>query len=60
MSKFLVLSGGGSKGSYELGVIERLAEAGNSYDGFTGVSVGALNASVLAMYDKAVIGRAHV
>jgi len=50
--KALVLSGGGSKGAYELGVIRQLAEAGNSYDMIAGVSVGALNGSFLAQYQK--------
>lgn len=40
--KALVLSGGGSNGSYSLGVIQGLYAAGNRYDMFCGVSVGAL------------------
>lgn len=47
----LVLSGGGSKGAYEVGALKYLL--GNlkvDYDLFAGVSVGAINAAFLAMY----------
>ncbi len=44
MSKWAVLSGGGSKGSFQLGVICKLKELEPEleYDGFAGTSVGAL------------------
>lgn len=44
MSKWAVLSGGGSKGAFELGVICKLKELEPEleYDGFAGTSVGAL------------------
>ena len=48
----LVLSGGGSKGAYQVGVIKKLAEEGKTWDIITGVSVGALNACFLSMYNK--------
>lgn len=47
----LVLSGGGSAGSWQVGAIGYLVkDLGLTYDCFAGVSVGALNASYLAMY----------
>lgn len=52
--KALVLSGGGSAGSWQAGVIKYLIQdLGIQYDIFTGVSVGALNASWLAQYAPA-------
>lgn len=44
MSKWAVLSGGGSKGAFELGVICKLKELEPDleYEGFAGISVGAL------------------
>ena len=49
--KALVLSGGGSKGAFQLGAIKRLMLVeNNSYDIFCGTSVGALNASFLSQY----------
>lgn len=44
----LVLSGGGAKGAFQAGALRRLDEAGYSYDVFSGVSVGALNAAMMA------------
>ena len=47
----LVLSGGGSKGAFQVGVLQYLlGELATSYDIFTGISVGALNSSFLAQY----------
>lgn len=46
----VVLSGGGAKGAYEVGALKYLLESGMRYDIFTGVSVGALNASYLAQF----------
>ncbi len=43
----LVLQGGGALGAFELGVIERLLEVGIMPDVVSGVSIGAINASVL-------------
>ena len=39
----LVLAGGGSLGSYQVGAIEALEELGYSFDIVTGTSIGALN-----------------
>lgn len=45
----LVLSGGGRKGAYEVGVLRRwMGEEGRDYDILCGTSVGALNAGALA------------
>lgn len=49
MKKFaLVLAGGGSKGSYEVGAINALYELNYSFDIITGTSIGALNGAILA------------
>lgn len=51
--KALVLSGGGAKGAYELGVLKRwMSEEKCDYDIMTGVSVGALNVAALGMVEK--------
>lgn len=47
-STALVLSGGGSKGAFQLGALEVLAERGVAYDCVAGVSVGALNGTLVA------------
>lgn len=49
--KSLVLSGGGAKGAFQVGVISKLAELNYSFDSFAGVSVGAINAAFLAQFD---------
>jgi NTE family protein len=51
----LVLSGGGAKGAYEVGVLQRLCEGvhANSWSMLTGTSIGALNAGVLAQWPQA-------
>lgn len=47
----LVLSGGGSKGAYEVGVVSHLmGTLKRHYDIFCGVSVGAINCAVLAQF----------
>jgi NTE family protein len=48
----LVLSGGGSKGAYQVGVLRYLTEQGLSWDIVCGVSVGALNGSFISQYEK--------
>lgn len=47
----VVLSGGGSKGAYEIGVWKALRKLGISYDIVTGTSVGALNAAFMVQKD---------
>src|SRR5438445_11633205 len=44
----LVLQGGGALGSYQAGVYEGLAEAGIHPNWVAGISIGALNAAVIA------------
>ena len=44
----LVLSGGGAKGAYQVGVIECLADHGVRLSAIAGTSVGALNGAVIA------------
>lgn|SRR5574337_510418 len=47
----LVLSGGGSKGSYQVGALQYiLGEKCVNYDALCGVSVGAINVAFLAMF----------
>lgn len=47
----LVLSGGGSRGGYEIGVWQALQELGISIHIVTGTSVGALNGAMVAQND---------
>lgn len=48
----LVLSGGGSKGAYQVGALKYiLGELQVSYDIFCGVSVGAINCAFLSMFE---------
>ena len=51
MKRALVLSGGGSRGAYEIGVWQALAELGLRFDGVYGTSIGALNAALFAQGD---------
>src|SRR6476659_11115837 len=44
----LVLQGGGSLGAYQAGAYEGLAEAGVIPDWIAGVSIGAINAALIA------------
>ena len=55
MKRALVLSGGGAKGAYELGVYKALKKLGIKIDIITGTSIGALNGAVLSTgdYNKA-------
>lgn len=47
----LVLSGGGSKGAYQVGALKYiLGEQNVRYDAFCGVSVGAINCAFLSMF----------
>src|SRR3990167_4363173 len=48
----LVLSGGGARGAFQAGAILRLHELGNRYDGYFGVSVGAINAVHMAQFSQ--------
>jgi len=44
----LVLSGGGAKGAYQVGVVKCLADHGVCLSTIAGTSVGALNGAVIA------------
>src|ERR1700730_7062231 len=44
----LVLQGGGALGAYQAGVYEALAEAGIHPDWIAGMSIGAINAAIIA------------
>ena len=44
----LVLSGGGAKGAYQVGVLKYMAENGMAIDAIAGASIGALNGAVIA------------
>lgn len=50
VKRALVLSGGGSKGAWQVGALKALMETGRSWNTVHGVSVGALNASWIAMH----------
>ncbi len=53
MKKILVLSGGGSHGSFEMGVVSRLIQDNKGgWDLITGVSAGSINGSYLCTIDK--------
>lgn len=47
----LVLSGGGARGAYEVGVVKALYEQGISFDFAFGTSIGAINATFIAQGD---------
>lgn len=47
----LVLSGGGGKGAYQVGVLKAIVEKGVEITAISGASVGALNAALFATHD---------
>lgn len=49
--KSLVLSGGGARGAYEVGVVKALYEKGIKFDFAFGTSIGAINATFVAQGD---------
>ena len=51
MKRALVLTGGGSRGAYEIGVWQALDALGVRFDGAYGTSIGALNAALFAQGD---------
>lgn len=51
IKRALVLGGGGSRGSFEIGVWKALVELGYSPDIVTGISVGALNGALVTQGD---------
>jgi NTE family protein len=44
----LVFQGGGALGAYQAGVYQALAEAGCAPDWLSGISIGAINAAIIA------------
>lgn len=52
----LVLSGGGAKGAYQVGVLKALLELGTNIDMVAGASMGALNGAVLACAPSLSVG----
>lgn len=49
----LVLSGGGSRGAFQVGVLQHLiCDLGRDYESYCGISVGAINSVHLAMYSS--------
>jgi len=58
MCRILSMSGGGSKGAYEAGVIHTMFNTGilppseNQYDVVSGVSVGAINSGAFSLFAK--------
>jgi NTE family protein len=52
MTTALVLSGGGSLGAVQVGMVRALIEAGIDFDHVVGTSVGAVNAAWLATHDR--------
>ena len=55
MKRAIALSGGGTKGSYELGVWRALLELGIDYEIVTGTSIGSINGALMTTgdYDRA-------
>ena len=50
VKRALVLSGGGARGSYSVGALKALTDAGRKWDSVHGISVGALNGAWIAMH----------
>lgn len=48
VQRALILSGGGSRGAYEAGVVAQLAENGVAFDIVSGTSIGAINGFAVA------------
>lgn len=46
------MSGGGSLGVYQVGALKVLTQKRSHYDVISGISIGALNGSIIAMYHK--------
>lgn len=52
----LVLSGGGAKGAYQVGVLKALYELGAQVDVIAGASIGALNGAIVASAPSLKVG----
>lgn len=51
MKRGVVLSGGGTKGAYEVGVWRAMRELGIDYQVVTGTSIGSINGALMCMQD---------
>ncbi|VVU94673.1 Patatin-like phospholipase [seawater metagenome] len=58
--RILSLSGGGSHGAFEAGVIESLVNQNNSWQVLAGVSAGSLNAAFFGRYDDPFNASQHL
>lgn len=56
----LVLSGGGAKGAYQVGVVKALVEFGIPVHIMSGASIGSLNGAVLASAPNLAVGAARL
>jgi NTE family protein len=56
-TRALVLSGGGGRGAFQCGVIEKLSELGWQPDILVGTSIGSMNAAVWALDGTPGVGR---
>ena len=54
-SRALVLSGGGGRGAYEVGVMKAYSERDFAFDWIIGTSIGAINATLFAQGDLAIL-----
>ena len=54
--RVLVLQGGGALGAYQAGVAEAMQDAALSPDWVAGISIGAINAALIAGNDTWTIG----
>ena len=57
MKRALVLSGGGSRGAYEIGAWQALEELGVKFQAVYGASIGAINAGLVAQGDLGLAER---
>lgn len=56
----LVLSGGGAKGAYQVGVLKALVELGTEIHAVSGASIGSLNGAILASASSLKEGVEHL
>jgi NTE family protein len=56
-TRALVLSGGGGRGAFECGVVDKLAEVGWQPDILVGTSIGSMNAAAYALDGAPGVGR---
>ncbi|MFP4016030.1 MAG: patatin-like phospholipase family protein [Halanaerobiales bacterium] len=56
----IVLTGGGAKGAYQVGVIKQLLKMGVNFDMVTGTSIGALNAALLSEFVQKGLSPAQI